>query len=93
MPVKSVLLNLYIPSSRSLKNKRNIIQGMIKKIRNRFNASVAEIDSLDKWQQAIVGVTIISNSMVILEKTHSEIISFIEDNYTDIQISSVKEYV
>jgi len=66
---------------------------MIKKIRNRYNASVAEIDALDKWQQAILGVTVISNSSVILEKTHSEIISYIENNYSDIQISGIKEYM
>jgi len=93
MPVKSVLLDLYIPYSYSLKNKRSIVQSMIKKIRNRYNASVAEIDALDKWQQAILGVTVISNSSVILEKTHSEIISYIENNYSDIQISGIKEYM
>lgn len=93
MPVKSVLLDLYIPSSRSLKNKRSIVQSMIKKIRNRYNASVAEIDGLDKWQQAILGITVISNNSIILEKTHSEIISFIENNYSDIHISGIKEYM
>jgi len=93
MPVKSVLIDIYIPSSRSLKNKRSVVQGMLKKIRNRFNVSVAEIDGLDKWQQAVVGITIISNSAVILEKTHSDIISFIENNYSDVQVSAVRDYI
>lgn len=93
MPVKSVLIDIYIPSSRSLKNKRSVVQGMLKKIRNRFNVSAAEIDGLDKWQQAVVGITVISNSAVILEKTHSDIISFIEHNYSDVQVSAVRDYI
>ena len=92
MSVKSVLVNLYLPTSHSLKNKRSIIQSIIKKLKNRYNASVAEISGLDKWQYAGVGISVISNDPIIIEKTHSEIITFIETNYPDVQIMKIQDY-
>jgi len=92
MPVKSVLVNLYLPTSHSLKNKRSIIQSIIKKLKNRYNASVAELSGLDKWQHAGIGISIISNDPIIIDKTHSDIITFIETNYTDVQVMSVQDY-
>jgi len=92
MPVKSVLVNLYLPTSHSLKNKRSIVQSIIKKLRNHYNASVAEISGLDKWQYAGVGISVISNDPIVVDKTHSGVITFIETNYTDVQIIGIQDY-
>ncbi|MBC8383789.1 MAG: DUF503 domain-containing protein [Candidatus Cloacimonetes bacterium] len=92
MPVKSVLVNLYLPTSHSLKNKRSIVQSIIKKLKNRYNASVAEINGLDKWQYAGIGISVISNDPIIIDKIHKEIITFIETNYTDVQIMGIQDY-
>jgi len=92
MSVKSVLVNLYLPTSHSLKEKRSIVKSIIKKLRNRYNASVAEISGLDKWQYAGIGISVISIDRIIIEKIHSNIINFIENNYTDIQIMGIQNY-
>ena len=92
MPVKSVLINLYLPTSHSLKNKRNSVQSIIKKVRNRYNVSIAEIDGLDKWQHSGIGISAISNDPIIIDKTISEIVNFIESSYQDIQILGIQEY-
>ena len=92
MSVKSVLVNLYLPTSHSLKEKRSIVKSIIKKPRNRYNASVAEISGLDKWQYAGIGISVISIDRIIIEKIHSNIINFIENNYTDIQIMGIQNY-
>ncbi len=92
MSVKSVLVNLYLPTSHSLKEKRSIVKSIIKKLRNRYNASVAEISGLDKWQYAGIGISVISIDRIIIEKIHSNIINFIENNYTDIQIMGIQDY-
>ncbi|MBN2016649.1 MAG: DUF503 domain-containing protein [Candidatus Cloacimonetes bacterium] len=92
MPVKSVIVNLYLPTSHSLKNKRSIVQSIIKKVRNHYNASIAEIDGLDKWQSAGIGISVLSNDLIIVEKTHHEIISFIENIYPEVQILGVQDY-
>lgn len=54
-------IELHIPESRSLKDKRQVIKGIKDKIRNKFNVSIAEIDNNDLWQKASLGVSIISN--------------------------------
>lgn len=49
------------------KDKRRQIKSLKDRLRNRFNASVAEIDALDKWQQAVMGL----NDKSYLEKQYS----------------------
>ena len=92
MPVKSVLVNLYLPRSHSLKNKRSIVKSIIKKIRNHYNASIAEINGLDKWQSAGIGISIISNDPIIIDKMHDDILTFIEKSYPDVQVLEVQDY-
>jgi len=63
-----VSIELLIPMSHSLKDKRKQIKSLKDKIKARFNASVAEIDYLDDWQRAVLGVSMISNDKNFLEK-------------------------
>ena len=54
-------IELHIPESNSLKDKRQVVKGIKDKIRNKFNVSIAEIDNNDLWQRATLGVSIVSN--------------------------------
>lgn len=62
-----ISVELMIPMSHSLKDKRKQIKSLKDKIRNRFNASVAEIDFLDDWQRSILGVSMIGNDKRYIE--------------------------
>lgn len=55
-----VRLSLRLPS-RSLKEKRAIIRPIIERLRNRFNAAIAEIDSLENPAGAVIAAAVISN--------------------------------
>lgn len=57
----------YLPGCSSLKEKRMIVKSVKDKISNKFNVSVAEVDYLDKWQRALIGIAVVSN-----KKSHSE---------------------
>ncbi|MCK4339375.1 MAG: DUF503 domain-containing protein [Candidatus Cloacimonetes bacterium] len=92
MPVKSITINLYLPLSKSLKNKRSVIKSIIQKAHNKFNVSISEIDNYDKWKNATIGISIIANEMPYIEKQLSEIINFIESNYIDIEIIKIEDY-
>lgn len=50
-----------IYESRSLKDKRRVLQGLKTKLQDRFNASVAEVDHLDAHQRCTLGIAIVSN--------------------------------
>jgi hypothetical protein len=57
-----VQLELHIPTSRSLKEKRAVLRPIIEGIRHRFQISVAEVGYQDKWQRALVGMAVVSDS-------------------------------
>lgn len=60
-------ISLQIPHAQSLKEKRHAVQSLKQRLQAKFNASVAEIGMQDTWQQAIVGVVMISNDRHYLQ--------------------------
>ena len=62
MHVAFVQLELHIPTSRSLKEKRAALRPIVEGIRHRFQISVAEVGYQDKWQRALVGMAVVSDS-------------------------------
>lgn len=60
MFVGIVRIELHLPGSTSLKDKRAIVRSLKDRIRERAQASVAEIDHQDLWQRAALGVAIVS---------------------------------
>jgi len=49
----------------SLKSKRTIIKSIIGRLRNNFNASVAEVGSNDIYDEAIIGFAVVGNDRVM----------------------------
>jgi len=70
-------LHLRLLESRSLKEKRRAIKSIKDKIRNKFNVSIAEIDRLDEWQWATLGVACVSNDARFTNSILSNIVDFI----------------
>ncbi|MGI8984198.1 MAG: DUF503 domain-containing protein [Acidimicrobiales bacterium] len=62
MHVAVVQIELHIPTSRSLKEKRAVLRPIVEGIRHRFQISVAEVGFQDKWQRALVGLAVVSDS-------------------------------
>jgi len=57
-----VQIELHIPSSRSLKEKRAVVKPIVEGLRSRFSLSVAEVGYQDKWQRALIGFAVVSDS-------------------------------
>ena len=55
-----VRIELHLPGSTSLKDKRSIVRGLKDRIRQRVHAAVAEVDHQDLWQRAALGVAVVS---------------------------------
>ncbi|MFN2506883.1 MAG: DUF503 domain-containing protein [Acidimicrobiales bacterium] len=62
MHVAVVELEVHIPQSRSLKEKRAVLRPIVEGIRHRFHLSVAEVDFQDKWQRARIGLAVVAGS-------------------------------
>ncbi len=88
MHVLLIKFSLQIPLAHSLKDKRSQIKSLKDRLSSRFNASVAEIDSLDNWQQAVLGVCMISNDKFYLDKQYSLVEALVLE-YTELELINV----
>ncbi|HEY54434.1 MAG TPA: DUF503 domain-containing protein [Caldilineae bacterium] len=61
MVIGTALIELDIPASASLKDKRRVVRSVIARLRRDYNFSVAEVDALDQWQRAVIGISAVSN--------------------------------
>ncbi len=62
MHVAVVRFELHIPHSRSLKERRAAVKPVVEGLRQRFSLSVAEVGYQDKWQRALIGLAVVSDS-------------------------------
>jgi uncharacterized protein YlxP (DUF503 family) len=61
MIVGSLQIDLMLSESRSLKDKRRVIQSLKRRLQDRFNVSVAEVEHGDLHQRCVLGVAAVSN--------------------------------
>ncbi len=61
MTVGVCTVELFISESRSLKDKRQVLQSLKHRLQGKFNISVAEVDGQDLWQKAVIGMACVAN--------------------------------
>jgi len=88
MHVLLIKLKLQIPDAHSLKDKRRQIKSLKDRLSSRFNASVAEIDELDNWQWAVMGICLISIDKNYLEKQFSMVEALVLE-YSGLELISI----
>ena len=71
-------IEIQVPSSQSLKDKRQIVQSIKARIRNEFNVSIAETDDLDSWQLATLAVACVSGHRAYAEGVLERVVRFVE---------------
>jgi hypothetical protein len=59
---------LHFPESHSLKEKRTFVRSAKEQLRNRFGASVAEVDHHDVWQRARITAAVVAREHGEAEK-------------------------
>ena len=64
---------------RSLKGKRKVVKSIIAQVRNKFNASVAEVGMNDVHQRAEIGFTLAGNDRQVMNSKIDKILNMIED--------------
>ncbi len=87
------ILEIHIPEAASLKKKRQVLQSLIKRLRNRFNISIAEVGCNDLWQRSELGVAAICRNSGSAHRVMEQVNSFIEqESNIDIISSKVEIY-
>ena len=81
MIIAVIYFEIHIPHAHSLKEKRSTVNSLKKKIRNKFNVSIAEIDFLDKWQRSAFGVSIVETKTSNIDVIASKLESFVSTDH------------
>lgn len=87
MVVGVCTLELDIPASQSLKDKRHIVKSVIARVRQSFNVSIAEVDDLDSWQHAVIGIVCVSADAEYAHGLLEKVIDNIERSRLDAVIA------
>lgn len=80
MIVGIIKLEIYIPGSNSLKGKRRVLKALITRLRDRFNASVVEIDANNLWQRATLGIAVANGDSRYANKILNKIVNTVEND-------------
>lgn len=78
MVVGSAVVSLHVQDAQSLKDKRRVIRSLIDRGRQRFNASIAEVDDQDFWKSAKLGIAVVGCDSTHVARQLQSIVDFIE---------------
>lgn len=76
MVIGVLQLELHIPESQSLKDKRSALKRLREQLRSRFNVAVAELEANDTWQRARIGVAAVGDARPYVEELLREVTSW-----------------
>jgi uncharacterized protein YlxP (DUF503 family) len=82
-------IDLIIPASNSLKDKRSVLKSMLNGMRNRFNVSAAEVDHMDLWRRATIGLACVSNSQTFVDQVLNRAVDWVEQN-PEVNVANVE---
>ncbi len=80
MVVGSLQLTLHLPLSRSLKAKRQVVASLTARLRRAFNVAVAEVDQMDSWQLAVIGVSCVSNDRKVADRLLQQVADWVAED-------------
>lgn len=78
MTVGVARVSLYLEETFSLKDKRQVVRSITQKVRNQFNAAIAEVADLDDARVATLAIVTVSNSASHAQEMLQTVIDFIE---------------
>ena len=94
MPIAYCTLDLYIPYSQSLKEKRMILRKAQDRLRARTNFSIAEVDHQDLWQRARLAAVTVSSDNAVLERVTQDFVreaeNILQEMLVDCQVSYIE---
>ena len=82
-------VTLHIPESGSLKSKRHIIGGLLRRVRDEFKVSAAEVGERDRWQLAEVAVACVSEDQTHAGEILNKVLRFVEHNAGEAMVSDI----
>lgn len=83
MHVVTCVITLQLYGIGSLKDKRRVIKPILTRLPRQFNVAVAEIDSLDAWQTAVICLVTVGNDQGYLHGLMEKAVAWIQSGRPD----------
>lgn len=81
MIIKSLVLDITLNEVHSLKDKRNVIKSIMKRLHQKFNVSISEIEEWDAIKQSVIGIVVITNTDRFADEVLDKCLNLIESEY------------
>ena len=81
-------LQLELPAAHSLKEKRQIIQSLMRRTRNEFNVSIGEVDMQDAAHAAVLAMACVSTDTAYAHGLLTKVVNTIEQSRLDVILAN-----
>ncbi len=78
MVVGVLRLELRLPETHSLKEKRSRLRAIKARVQQKFNVSIAECEDHDLWQRTVLGVSQVGADQPHVDRCLREVVGFID---------------
>ncbi|MDQ2942131.1 MAG: DUF503 domain-containing protein [Candidatus Dormibacteraeota bacterium] len=89
MTIGLLRIVLHLPESGSLKSKRMIVSGLLRRLRQQLKVAAAEVGELDRWQLAELAVATVSADGRHADEVLASVLRFIESHSDGARITDV----
>lgn len=80
MIVGTLLVELAIPGANSLKDRRQVVKSLVEQLRNKFNASVAEVDDPQVWRRANIGIACVAGETAFVNRMLDKVLDAVRSD-------------
>jgi uncharacterized protein YlxP (DUF503 family) len=93
MFISVLKITIFLPNAQNLKDKRRVLKRLKDVLRNRFNISVAEVEDMDLWQKATIGIAVVGNVSAFTDSVINSVMQFIKAENDCEVISETRETI
>ncbi|MFZ0216607.1 MAG: DUF503 domain-containing protein [Candidatus Dormiibacterota bacterium] len=83
-------VTLRLPACQSLKAKRQVLAGLLRRVRSKFGVAVAEIRDRDRWQLAGIAIVCASADRAHADEVLAHVLTYLEGQQGDVVLADVR---
>lgn len=86
MNVALCRIHLRLHGVHSLKEKRQIGRSILKRVSDKFNVSISEVEDNDLWQRLTIGIACVSSDGRYANEVVSKVVSYVGERRYEIEV-------
>jgi len=75
MVIGLLSLEIFLPYSHSLKEKRKVLNALKDRFKKKYNVAIAELEFQEKWQRAKVGIITLNSQKGVVDQVLHRILA------------------